>query len=237
MVDWDLISVPQQGADGREIHYARGKTLGGSSALNTMAYVRASKGAHDWWADEVGDDSYRWDDTLPFFKAACQFTPPDLDKRNAPNATPSWDADAFGDNDTGSRPLQVSFGNWVDPSASWLARGLQAIGMSPAPEGLNSGMLAGLGGWTTSTIDPRDATRSSSETSYLQKAEQRTEIAVYQRTHATKILFTAGRATGVAVDTQGSAYALCARKEVILSAGVFHSPQLLLVSGKTAHMT
>lgn len=235
LVDWDLISATQEGAAGRKVHYARGKTLGGSSALNTLAYVRGSKGAYDWWAEEVGDESYRWESVLPFFKAGCQFTPPDLEKRNAPNATPSWDADAFsGDNstDTEKRPLRVSFGNWVDPTTSWLARGLQGIGMAPAPKGLNSGSINGVGGWTSSTIDPRDATRSSSQTSYLQMVEQETGIAVYSHTQATKILFTAKKATGVAVESQGSAYTLSARKEVILSGGVFHSPQLLMVSGK-----
>ncbi|KAK7736010.1 hypothetical protein SLS63_003528 [Diaporthe eres] len=234
LVDWDLISVPQQGAAGRQVHYARGKTLGGSSALNTLAYVRASRGAHDRWAEEVGDESYRWDSVLPFFKAGCQLTPPDLEKRNAANATPSWDADAFaGDNGTApaQRPLRVSFGNWVDPTTSWLALGLQGIGMSPAPKGLNSGSINGLGGWTSSTIDPRDATRSSSQTSYLQMAEQGTGVTVYSLTQATKILFSARKATGVAVETQGSAYTLSARKEVILSGGVFHSPQLLMISG------
>lgn len=236
LVDWDLISVPQEGAAGREVHYARGKTLGGSSALNTLAYVRGPKGTYDWWAEEVGDESYRWDRVLPFFKAPCQFTPPDLEKRNAPNATPSWDAGAFSEDNVGiaaQRPLNVSFGNWVDPTTSWLALGLQSIGMAPAPKGLNSGSINGVGGWTTSTIDPRDATRSSSQTSYLRLAEQETGITVYSHTQATKIVFTARKATGVAVDTQGSAYTLSARKEVILSGGVFHSPQLLMVSGKT----
>ena len=235
LVDWDLISAPQQGAAGRAIHYARGKTLGGSSALNTLAYVRGSKGTHDRWAEEVGDESYVWDSVLPFFKAGCQLTPPDLEKRNAPNATPSWDADAFaaGDDTTaGERPLRVSFGNWVDPATSWLARGLQGIGMGPAPKGLNSGSINGVGGWTSSTIDPRDATRSSSQTSYLGMAEHETGVKVYSHTQATKILFAAEKATGVAVDIQGSAYTLNARKEVILSGGVFHSPQLLMVSGK-----
>jgi choline dehydrogenase len=235
LVDWDLISALQHGAAGRAIHYARGKTLGGSSALNTMAYVRGSKGTHDRWAEDVGDESYRWDSVLPFFKAGCQLTPPDLEKRGAPNATPSWDMDAFSaddDSTAGQRPLRVSFGNWVDPTTSWLALGLQGIGMIPAPKGLNSGAINGVGGWTSSTIDPRDATRSSSQTSYLELAEQEAGIKVYPQTQATKILFAARKATGVAVESQGSAYTLNAREEVILSAGVFHSPQILMVSGE-----
>jgi choline dehydrogenase len=58
-VDWEFITEPQAGANNREMHYARGKCLGGSSALNFMIHHRGSEGSYDMWADEVGDDSYR----------------------------------------------------------------------------------------------------------------------------------------------------------------------------------
>ncbi|KAI1846815.1 hypothetical protein JX265_004785 [Neoarthrinium moseri] len=228
LVDWSLVSVPQPGAGGRKIHYARGKTLGGSSALNTLAYLRGSKGTYDWWAELVGDESYRWDNVLPFFRKSCQFTPPDLEKRNAANATPYWDPDTCG---VGGGPLQVSFANWVDPTIAWLAKALQGIGMPLGPTGLNAGLLNGLGDFVSSTIDPRHATRSSSAASYLREAIEETELMVYPHTQATKILFQDGKAMGVVVDTQGLEYTLNATKEVILSAGSIHSPQLLMISG------
>lgn len=57
-VDWEFITEPQTGANDREVHYARGKCLGGSSALNFMIHHRGSTGSYQQWADEVGDDSY-----------------------------------------------------------------------------------------------------------------------------------------------------------------------------------
>lgn len=59
-VDWSFITEPQVGANDREVHYAQGKCLGGSSALNFMIHHRGSTGSYDQWADLVGDESYTW---------------------------------------------------------------------------------------------------------------------------------------------------------------------------------
>lgn len=57
-VDWSFITEPQAGANEREVHFAQGKCLGGSSALNFMIHHRGSTGSYDQWADLVGDESY-----------------------------------------------------------------------------------------------------------------------------------------------------------------------------------
>jgi len=233
LVDWGLVTLPVAEAGNQKVHYAQGKTLGGSSALNTMAYTRSTVGAYQRWADVVGDQSYAFPNLLQYFIKSAHLTPPDLQKRNTPNATVLYDPSAFNNNEGG--PLQVSWGNWVDPTQTWFARALQAVGLPLSPTGLNSGILSGFGGWTTSTISPDDAQRSSSQTSYLNQAIEKTGIIVYVHTQATKILFDASKkASAVAVSTQGLEYTLSANKEIIVSAGVFHSPQLLMVSGKTA---
>jgi choline dehydrogenase len=64
-VDRNFTTTPQSGLGGRSIHYARGKTMGGFSALNFMVYHRGTKGPYDKWADEVADDSYTFDNLLP----------------------------------------------------------------------------------------------------------------------------------------------------------------------------
>lgn len=104
-------------------------------------------------------------------------------------------------------------------------------------DGLNGGNLLGAA-YATLTIDPRNAHRSSSESSFLQAALQNgTAPFVYKSSLAQKILFNGTTATGVQVQTAGPYgipavnYTLTARKEVIVSAGVFQSPQLLMVSG------
>jgi len=211
------------------MHYAAGKTLGGTSAINTMAYHRATRGTHDRWAAAAGHSSYLWDHMVQFAKKSSTLAPPNWAKRATPNATFTYDPTAFCTGLPTCGPLQVSYSNWVDPTNTWIAVALQAIGLIPNLLGFNSGILAGSA-YTTETIAP-DATRESSQTSYLEWALQETQLKVYNRTLASKILFTAGKASGVAVSTDNVNYVLTATKEVILSAGVFHSPQLLMLSG------
>jgi len=230
LVDWDLVSATQVEAGNRKIHYAQGKTLGGSSALNTMAYLRATHGTYQRWADVVGDQSYTFENLLPYFEKSCHFTPPNLEKRNTPDAVPTYDPSVF-DNSKGG-PVQVSYGNWVDPTVNALSRALRDADLPVSPTGFSSGFLSGYGGWLSSTISPDDAKRSSSQASYLDQAIEKTGLMIYTRAQATRILFDSSKkATGVSVSTQGLDYTISANKEVIVSAGVFHSPQLLLVSG------
>lgn len=227
LVDWGLVSSAQAGAGSRKIHYAQGKTLGGSSALNTMAYLRGTLGSYQRWADVVGDQSYTFQELLQYFIKSTHFTPPNLEKRNTPNATVLYDPTVFGEDG----PIQVSYGNWVDPTITWLAEALRAVGLPLSPVGFNSGSLSGYGAWVTSTISPNDAERSTSQ-NYLKQAIQNTGLMVYAHTQATRVLFDSWKkASAVSVTTLGLEYTLSANKEVIVSAGVFHSPQLLMVSG------
>ncbi|KAK3385186.1 hypothetical protein B0H63DRAFT_414270 [Podospora didyma] len=229
LMDWDRTSTPLSGADGRTIHYAMSKTLGGSSSHNTMAYLRSTKGSFQRWAEVVGDNSYMWDSFLPYYKKSCQLTPPDWKKRDTPNATFTYDASAF--SSRGGGPIRVSWANWVDPTTTWLAKALQALGMKLSTEGFNSGTLSGIGAWSNTLISPKYAERSSA-TEYLKKAIEETEIMVYHHTQALKVNFNAQKkATSVRVSTQGLEYVLSARLEIIISAGAIHSPQLLMVSG------
>jgi choline dehydrogenase len=235
LMDWSLLSDPIPDAGNRRVHYAQGKTLGGSSALNTLSYLRGSKGSYQQWADLVDDQSWTFDNLLPYFKKSCTLTPPNLEKRNATNATVIYDPTVFGPS---GGPLQVSWNNWVDPTLTWLAEAVEEVGLPLSPLGFSSGELVGHGAWVPSTIDPRNAHRSTSESSYLREAIDNTSnIAVYIRSQATKILFDSSsspKAIGVSVNTQGVEYTISAAKEVVVSAGTFHSPQLLMVSGKTS---
>ncbi|RYF46632.1 MAG: hypothetical protein EOO38_13750 [Cytophagaceae bacterium] len=127
-IDWDLLSTTQSSAGNRRIHYAQGKTLGGSSAINTMAYHRGTIGSYQKWANLVNDQSYVFDKVLPYFKKTSTLTPPNPSKRSALNATAKYDPSVFDNSLRG--PLQVSWGNWVDPAQSWLSLALQAIGQA-----------------------------------------------------------------------------------------------------------
>ncbi|KAE9399651.1 alcohol oxidase [Gymnopus androsaceus JB14] len=225
--DWDFVTTPQPGAGGREIHYARGKCLGGSSAKNFMIYQRPTVQSLQMWADDVGDNSYTWDNFLPYFKKSVQFTKPNTSTRVA-NATAEYNLDAF---ETNGGPLHVSYPNYAQPFSSYVQGGFSELNISTI-EDFNSGSLIGAQ-YTTTTIDPSGEQRASSEETFLEACAGRSNLKVYQLTMAKKIVFDSNlSATGVEVEAAGVLpLTIKATKEVILSAGAFQSPQLLMVSG------
>ncbi|KAE9385062.1 alcohol oxidase [Gymnopus androsaceus JB14] len=155
------------------LHYVQGKTLGGSSARNAMIYQRPTIESLQLWADNVNDQSYNWDNILPYFQKSVHFTPPNTDFRAA---KPTAD---FNPN----RPL---------------------IPM----------------------------VHSEQET-FLTASLNCTNLKVFDLTMAKKILFDSqNNASGVQVNVTGfHVFNINATKEVIVSAGAFQSPQLLMVSG------
>ena len=186
-----------------------------------------TKGSYDMWADLVGDDSYRYDEFLPYFTRHQNFTPPDSSNR-FDNATPQYDDTVLGTDGK----LEVIFPNYAGAFGTWVEKGLAAIGINPI-NGFQSGDLIGSS-YSLATIEYDTNVRASSETGFLRpelKKEAPNTI-FYPNTLGKKVLFDDGlKATGVLVETDGFLYQLSATKEVILSAGAFQSPQLLMVSG------
>ncbi|GME26134.1 BetA, Choline dehydrogenase and related flavoprotein [Neofusicoccum parvum] len=226
LVDWVFTTEPQKGAAGREVHYARGKCLGGSSALNFLIYQRGSEQSYQRWAEMVGDDSYTLANLLPYFERAVSFTPPDDSKRLA-NVTSEYEADAFA---SPGGPVHVGYSNYVSPFATWLEKALLADGGLNKTAGFNSGRLLGTH-YAMTTLRADDQTRSASD-AYINAALENENLRVYTNTMAKKVLFDGNKtATGVRVESAGVTYDIHATKEVILSAGAFQSPQLLMVSG------
>ncbi|KAI6408869.1 hypothetical protein MCOR20_005236 [Pyricularia oryzae] len=235
LVDWDFVTEPQAGANGRKIHYARGKCLGGSSARNFMIYQRGSKQSYQKWADAIGDNSYTWDALLPYFKKSVAFiTPPGSSRFE--NATAEYNPQAFS---SSGGPLRVTSANYAQPFSTWMEPALNEIGIDSTQD-FNSGKLMGAQ-YCSSTINAAKQTRESSQTSYLDEASGRPNLKVYSLTKARKVIFDSNKkATGVEVQSQVAGaiglggltkFTLSARKEVILSAGAFQSPQLLMLSG------
>lgn len=224
-VDWGYVTQPQAGAGGRQLHYPAGLCLGGGSARNFMIYQRPTVQSLQNWATAVGDDSYTWSNFLPWFKKSVQFTPPS--SKRAANASAEYNAAAF---DAGAGPLQVSYANYAGPFSSYMEPALNEIGIGQTQD-FNSGSLLGAQ-YCSSTIQPSNQNRESSQTAFLNDAQGRSNLKTYTLTLAKKILFDSNnKATGVVVSTLGVQYTLTAAKEVIVSAGAFRSPQLLMVSG------
>ncbi|KAB8288833.1 hypothetical protein EYC80_010736 [Monilinia laxa] len=227
LIDWEIYTEPQPGLDNRTILYTQGKTLGGGSSRNYLLYHRSTIGAYQKWADHVGDQSYTFENLLPYFKRSINFTSPNNDIRLA-NSTPKYNESAFC---PCGGPVKVTYPNWVNALASWYVKALAELGIREAPD-FNSGSLLGYQ-YVQYSLDRDTQTRSSSETSFGRQAlTETTNLNIYKSTLAKKILFdTNNTATGVLVNSGGVEYTISANREVILSAGAFRSPQLLLVSG------
>lgn len=189
-----------------------------------MAYTRPPVGVLKMWADTVGDQSYTWDNLLPYYLKSLNFTPPDLSKRLA-NATPSYDASTI----DGHGLLDVTYPNYAQGLATWVEKALADSGIEPI-DGFTSGSLIGSS-YILDTINHTTGFRASSETAFLRPFLDRPNLVVYTNTLAEKITFHGTTATGVDVSTANSTFTIAAAKEVILSAGTFQSPQLLMVSG------
>ncbi|KAL9588349.1 MAG: hypothetical protein Q9203_002842 [Teloschistes exilis] len=229
LVDWGIVASPQTVGRALEdlfvepssraviISHTNGKLNARiASRVDQSDGCRSgTRGSYQQWADQVDDQSYVFDRLLAYFKKSPHLTPPDYAKRG-PASSVLYSSDAFS---PAGGPLQVSYTNFYQPFSSYIKLGLQKLGLENIA-GLNSGSLLGISEFTL-TIDPTTGVRSSSETSFLQKAIQNSTLQVYQRTVARKIVFDDGkRAKSVIVETAGVKYELSARKEVILSAGV-----------------
>lgn len=232
-VDHQIITTPQEGADNRKVHYAQGKCLGGSSALNFMIHHRPNRGALDAWADIVGDDSYRFDSFLPHYKQSVSFTPPNTKARGKKASEKTiYREDAFLSGAQGG-PVQVTYPNWTPEWSSVVIKGLEAVGINTTDE-YDLGKLNGYH-YAQTTIDPKEMTRSTSA-NYVHKAKREglgKRLHVFLGSRAQKVIFDANKvATGVEVAPPiGFPYTIKVTKEVIVSAGAFHSPQLLMLSG------
>ncbi|MGE0223749.1 MAG: GMC family oxidoreductase [Acetobacteraceae bacterium] len=207
-VNWKFETAPQPQLNNRQLYLPRGKTLGGSSSINGMVYIRGNHGDYDEWRQR-GCDGWDWDSVLPYFK-------------KAENQTRG--ADDF--HGVGG-PLHVS----DQPSRFELAEAaLEACVQAGIPRNpdFNGKVQEGCGYYQTTTNNRR---RWSTARAYLEPAKQRSNLVIQTGAHATRVLIENNRAVGVEYQAaQGRETARC-RGEVIVSGGAYGSPQLLLLSG------
>lgn len=225
LVDWEFMTGPEEGVNGMEMHYPRGKCLGGSSARNHMIYQRPTRGSMDLWAERVGDERFSWENFGKYFDKGVKFNAVDQGKR-LENSTPPLDPAGLR---ARSGELNLSYANYVLPFTSWAIKAMEAMGLKGLA-GYIDGELIGTG-WHVQTTDPQKMIRDSASTAYLRAVVGRENLVTHHSTMALKVLFEGSDAVGVECSTGGKKFTLMARKEVILSAGAFQSPQLLMVSG------
>ncbi|KAI3324239.1 GMC oxidoreductase [Xylariaceae sp. AK1471] len=224
-LDWYMYTKPQPQLNGRSPLYDSGKVIGGSSGRNFLWQIRGTQGCFQKWADVVDDQTYTLDNMLPYFKRSYHYTPPNNAERPE-NSSADYVPDDW---DTSGGPVEVSYASWVNPISSWVSASLESMGIKKISS-FYGGSLLGWS-WLAVTLDPDSQTRSSSAEFLYDAFSKLPNLVIYKSTLGEKILFQNQTAVGVTVNSGGIEYNLTAGREVIISAGVMRSPQLLLASG------
>lgn len=209
-VDWDFTSVPQEALGDRTVPYPRGRVLGGSSSINATAHLRAHRSHYDRWAAE-GASGWGYEDLLPYFRRS--------------ETAPGRDARYRGVDG----PMRVAPLPGLHPFMSMARQAVAERGFPLSDD------LSGAGQEGAAFVDQNvvDGVRQSAADAYLRPVTgTRPNLAVMTGSRVHRLLMDDGRCTGVEFTSPGQpARRLEAAKEVVLCAGVFGSPQLLLLSG------
>jgi choline dehydrogenase-like flavoprotein len=205
-VNWKFETEPQPQMANRRLYLPRGKTLGGSSSINGMIYIRGHHGDYDEWRQR-GCVGWDWDSVLPYF-------------RKAENQTRG--GDAF--HGTGG-PLQVSDQAEKGELSRAVLEACVQAGI-PANPDFNGAVQEGCGYYQTTTSNRR---RWSAAKAYLNKPPP--NLVIRTGAHATRVVIEQGRAVGVEYQTRAGRQVSRAGREVIVSGGAYGSPQLLMLSG------
>jgi choline dehydrogenase-like flavoprotein len=200
-------TTPQPGLGGRRGYQPRGRGLGGSSSINAMIYTRGHPDDYNDWA-QAGCAGWGWDDVLPYFR------------RNEHNER---GADAW--HGTGG-PLNVADLRTVNPFSRHYVDAAREAGF-PVSDDFNGAQQEGAGIYQ---VTQKDGQRWNAARAYLH-GKTRANLHVVTDALVQRIVFDGKRATGVRLQRRGALETLRARAEVVLSAGAFNSPQLLMCSG------
>jgi len=207
-VNWAFDTVPQPGLGGRIGYQPRGKVLGGSSSINGMIYIRGHHSDFDDWA-ALGNPGWSFAEVLPYFRKSERHHGGDCEYHG------------------GQGELYVGKVDAHVASHAFIEAGLHAG--HRYNEDFNGAEQEGMGHYE---VTIRDGRRWSAATAFLKPIRQtRANLTVLTGARAERILLQGGQACGVRVTHKGQHLELKARREVLLSAGVFGSPQLLMLSG------
>ena len=207
-VDWDLLGEVEPGLGGRRLYLPRGKVIGGSGSLNAMIYVRGNRADYDEWA-AGGAEGWGYDEVLPYFK------------RSEDNERGE---DLF---HGAGGPMSVSDSRAMSPMIETMIEASVLAGHEHNPD-FNGARQDGVGRFQ---LTQRNGRRCSTAAAFLHPAEVRPNLHVITDALALGIRFDGARAVGVEVARGGTVEGIRAERDVILSAGAYQSPVLLMLSG------
>ncbi len=208
-LNWHYDTAPQVELNNRELYWPRGKTLGGSSSVNAMIYIRGGQVDYEAW-EKLGATGFGWNEVLPYFRK-------------------SEDQQRIDDQLHGHNgPLTVSDLRYINPLSETLVRAGIERG-HPQNDDFNGASRMGVGAYQ---VTQRDGRRCSAAVAYLGKEVQaRPNLTIMVETLATKVIMDGTRAAGVRVRTKGVDSDVMAKREVIVTGGAVNSPQILMLSG------
>ncbi|WP_085297745.1 GMC family oxidoreductase [Cognaticolwellia mytili] len=207
-LNWQFNSQPESTLNNRSIYTPRGKTLGGSSSINAMLYIRGQKQDYDHW-HSLGNQGWSYNDVLPYFKAL-EHQERGADEYHGINGQ-------LNVADSASKPTVNE-----DFILSTIAAGF------PENNDFNGATQEGVGYYQ---VTQKDGLRHSAAKAFLTPNLHRKNLTVITQTQVEKIIIESGVATGVSFKHKGELQSINASKEVILSAGAINSPQILMLSG------
>ncbi|HEX5858105.1 MAG TPA: GMC family oxidoreductase N-terminal domain-containing protein [Microbacterium sp.] len=212
--DWGYDTVPQPQLEGRTVYWPRGKTLGGSSSLNAMMWVRGFAADYDEWAESAGA-RWSWRSLVPYFQRVER-------TEDATHPTHGTDGAQSVQKQRDPRPATAAF-----------LRAVREAGYPVTAANLPEGQ-----GFSQTMVSQTRGGRASTADAYLRPARRRPNLRVVTGAHVRRVTFahapdetTGPRATGVYVEIRGVRRHAAARREVILSGGAINTPQLLMLSG------
>ncbi len=206
--NWQYDTTPQPALKGRRLYWPRGKTLGGSSSINAMVYIRGQAADYDRWR-QLGNAGWSYADVLPFFKKA---------ERNERLHNQFHGSDG---------PLNVAERPYTNELSHVFVEAAQQAGIPLNPD-FNG---AGQQGCGLYQVTQRRGERWSAANAYLHPAASRPNLAMVPFAQATRVVIESGRAVGVDYVENGEQRHVRAEREVLLAAGAINSPHLLLLSG------
>jgi len=208
-LSWGFRSEPEPGLQGRSQIWPRGKTLGGSSSINAMIYVRGQAADFDRWR-QLGCDGWSYADVLPFFKRA-------EDQERGPD---DWHGKGG--------PLAVSDSRAQHPLSDAFIRAAVDAGL-PASDDFNGAQQEGIGYYQ---LTARNGRRCSTARGYLGSAKKRSNLNIITHALVTALTIDGKRCTGLQfTDPNGKQRTVKANRSVVLAAGAIKSPQILMLSG------
>lgn len=206
--NWAYETVPQPGLNGRKGYQPRGRVLGGSSSINAMLYVRGNRYDYDQWAAQ-GNPGWAYDDVLPFFRKA--------------EHNEQFDNAFHGQ----GGPLNVTYPNHQSDLAELFIEAAEQHQIRRNPD-YNGDHQEGTFHYQATQ---KDGERCSAAKAYLTPNLSRPNLKVITGALSHRVLVENGAAVGVEYEAGGVIRTASARREVILAAGAFGTPQLLMLSG------